>query len=252
MLNPETFELINYYWIAIAVIIFLVLVIFKIKTPYGRHANKNWGIMIPNKWGWFIMELPAFIIMPIVTLYGPSEKGTLTYLLILLWLTHYFNRTFIFPFKIKTDNKKMPLLIAGSAILFNSVNGFLNGYYLGYLNAEISSVISLNVMIGLVVFFTGMHINKVADKHLISLRTSNESYQIPYGGLFKYISCPNHFGEVVEWIGFMIIACNLPSITFAIWTFCNLSPRSLNHHKWYKEKFDNYPKKRKAILPYML
>ena len=35
--------------------------------------------MIPNKWGWFIMELPAFIIMPIVTLYGPTEKGTLTY-----------------------------------------------------------------------------------------------------------------------------------------------------------------------------
>jgi 3-oxo-5-alpha-steroid 4-dehydrogenase 1 len=28
--------------------------------------------------------------------------------------------------------------------------------------------------------------------------------------------------------------------------------RSLNHHKWYKEKFDNYPKKRKAILPYVL
>jgi len=97
-----------------------------------------------------------------------------------------------------------------------------------------------------------MYINKTADKHLISLRTNNESYQIPYGGMFKYISCPNHFGEVIEWIGFMLIASNLPSITFAIWTFCNLSPRSLNHHKWYKEKFDNYPKKRKAILPYIL
>ena len=246
------FELINYIWIAIAITTFIVLVIFKIKAPYGRHTNNKWGVMISNKWGWFIMELPAFLLMPIITLIGPTEKTTLTYLLLILWVLHYFNRTFIFPFKLKTDNKKMPLLIACSAILFNSVNGFLNGYYLGYLNTEISSVISLNVMIGIVVFFTGMHINKVADKHLISLRTSDESYQIPYGGLFKYISCPNHFGEVVEWIGFMFIASNLPSMTFAIWTFCNLSPRSLNHHKWYKEKFDNYPKKRKAIIPYIL
>ena len=198
------FELINYIWIAIAITTFMVLVIFKIKAPYGRHSNNKWGVMISNKWGWFVMELPAFLLMPIITLTGPAEKNELTYLLLVLWALHYFNRTFIFPFKLKTKNKKMPLLIVVSAILFNSVNGFLNGYYLGYLNTEISSVISLNVMIGLVVFFTGMYINKTADKHLISLRTNNESYQIPYGGMFKYISCPNHFGEVIEWIGFML------------------------------------------------
>tara|TARA_B100001063_G_scaffold234315_1_gene251547 strand:+ start:56 stop:799 length:744 start_codon:yes stop_codon:yes gene_type:complete len=246
------FELINYIWIGVAIITFLVLVIFKIKAPYGRHSNAKWGILIPNKWGWFIMELPAFLIMPIITIMGPTEKSELTYLLVLLWILHYFNRTFIFPFRLKTKNKKMPLLIVVSAILFNSINGFLNGYFLGYLNTEMSSIVSFNVMTGVFVFFTGMYINKTADKHLISLRTSNEGYQIPHGSLFKYISCPNHFGEVVEWVGFMIIACNLPSMTFAIWTFCNLSPRSLNHHNWYKEKFNNYPKNRKAILPYIL
>ena len=246
------FELINYIWIGVAIITFLVLVIFKIKAPYGRHSNAKWGILIPNKWGWFIMELPAFLIMPIITIMGPTEKSELTYLLVLLWILHYFNRTFIFPFRLKTKNKKMPLLIVVSAILFNSINGFLNGYFLGYLNTEMSSIVSFNVMTGVFVFFTGMYINKTADKHLISLRTSNEGYQIPHGSLFKYISCPNHFGEVVEWVGFMIIACNLASMTFAIWTFCNLSPRSLNHHNWYKEKFNNYPKNRKAILPYIL
>ena len=177
------FELINYVWISVAVITFLLLVIFKIKAPYGRHSNNNWGAVISNKWGWFIMELPAFLIMPIITLMGPAEKNELTYLLVLLWVLHYFNRTFIFPFKLKTKDKKMPLIIVFSAILFNSVNGFLNGYFLGYLNAELSSVISLNVIIGLVIFFTGMYINKTADKHLISLRTSNENYQIPYGSM---------------------------------------------------------------------
>jgi len=180
------FELINYTWIALAITTFIVLVIFKIKAPYGRHTNNKWGVMISNKWGWFIMELPAFLLMPIITLIGPTEKNTLTYLLLILWVLHYFNRTFIFPFKLKTNNKKMPLLIVVSAILFNSVNGFLNGYYLGYLNTEISSLMSLNVMIGLVVFFTGMYINKTADKHLISLRTNNENYQDLDGNKIKH------------------------------------------------------------------
>ena len=250
-MDSETFELINYSWISVAIITFLILVIFKIKTPYGRHSNNKWGLVIPNKWGWFIMELPAFLIMPIISLYGPSEKGALTYLLILLWVLHYFNRTFIFPFKIKTDNKKMPLIIVISAIFFNSVNGFLNGYFLGYLNNDFLSIYSLHVLIGVIVFFLGMYINKSSDKKLISLRTMENKYQIPYNGMFKFISCPNHFGEILEWTGFMIAAWNLPSLTFAIWTFCNLSPRSLDHHKWYKEKFKNYPKDRKAVIPFI-
>ena len=252
MIEIYDFELMNYIWTGLAITVFLALVIFKIKSPYGRHTNKNWGPMISNKWGWFIMELPALIIMPLITLIGPTEKTELTYFLVFLWVLHYFNRTLIFPFKLKTKNKKMPIIIVGSAIFFNSINGFLNGYFLGYLNAGDSSIYSINVVIGLLIFSIGMYINKTSDKHLISLRSNNENYQIPYGNMFNYISCPNHFGEVIEWIGFMLIASNLPSITFAIWTFCNLSPRSMDHHKWYKEKFKNYPKKRKAILPYIL
>ncbi len=62
---------------------------------------------------------------------------------------------------------------------------------------------------------------------------------------------PNHFGEIVEWAGFAIIAWSLPALTFAIWTFSNLVPRALNHHDWYREHFQDYPKKRKAVLPWL-
>ena len=43
---------------------------------------------------------------------------------------------------------------------------------------------------------------------------------------------PNHFGEIVEWIGFAILSWSLPAFAFAIWTMANLVPRSLNHHQW--------------------
>jgi len=246
------FKTINYLWIGVAIVTFLALVLFKVKAPYGRHSNEQWGPMISNKWGWFFMELPALILMPLIALIGNSEKNELSYLIIGLWVSHYANRTLIFPFKLKTKDKKMPLLIVGSAVLFNGVNGLLNGYFIGFMNPELFDLASPHVIIGAVVFFVGMGINKWSDRKLISLREKQQGYQIPRGGLFEFISCPNHFGEIVEWCGFAIMAWNLPAITFAVWTFCNLSPRSLNHHEWYQEKFEDYPGKRKAVLPYLL
>jgi 3-oxo-5-alpha-steroid 4-dehydrogenase 1 len=96
-----------------------------------------------------------------------------------------------------------------------------------------------------------MFINIGTDNRLIALRKNGSGYQIPRGWLFEYISCPNHFGEVIEWTGFAIVAWNLPALSFAVWTVSNLVPRALNHHEWYKEKFDDYPKERKAVLPYL-
>jgi hypothetical protein len=47
------------------------------------------------------------------------------------------------------------------------------------------------------------------------------------------------------------MAWNLPALSFAIWTFANLVPRALNHHNWYKDKFPDYPKNRKAVFPFL-
>ena len=241
---------INYLWIAIAIITFVALTFFDIKAPYGRHATDRWGKMISNKWGWFIMEFPALVIMPLLVFTGSAEKDYSSILLVTLWLVHYSNRTLIFPFKIKTNNKKMPILIVVCAFFFNAVNGTLNGYYLGFVK-EPTTALSANIFIGIFIFLAGMYINKTSDKKLISLRKKSEGYSIPKGGLFKFISCPNHFGEIVEWVGFSIIAWNISAVSFAVWTFCNLAPRSLNHHKWYIENFKDYPKNRKALIPFI-
>ena len=69
----ENFYLLNYAWIGIALITFLSLVILKIRAPYGRHTSRKWGKMISNHWGWFWMELPAFLLFPIVLETGILE-----------------------------------------------------------------------------------------------------------------------------------------------------------------------------------
>lgn len=247
----QWFYSLTWSWIAVGIITFVVLMTTGVRAPYGRHTSKHWGPLIDNRLGWFIMELPALLICPALAIWGPSEKTSLIGILVFIWILHYFNRTVIFPLRIKTAGKKMPVLIVLNAIFFNTVNGFLNGYYLGYMEAG-SLELDIHTALGLLLFIVGMIINQRADSLLISLRKSNKGYQIPKGWLFDYISCPNLFGEILEWTGFALLAWNLPAASFAIWTFCNLVPRAMNHHSWYREKFENYPSDRKAIFPKLL
>jgi hypothetical protein len=237
-------------WIFSGILLFPVLI--KIKAPYGRHTSKKWGITINNKIGWILMELPALLICPIYYILQNSNLYTINTIFISLWILHYFNRTIIYPLRIKTKGKRMPLIIAASALIFNIINGLINGYYLSNTNyLEINYYI---LLLGLIIFFTGLIINVNSDNKLIGLRLKNEEnkYVIPNGGLFNYISCPNFFGELIEWLGFGIITLNLGSLSFFIWTFINLVPRAISHHKWYKDNFKDYPKNRKAIIPKLL
>ena len=238
---------ITYLWIIIALIIFPINLIYK--APYGKHSTKKWGKTIDNKTGWVLMEFPALITCPLIY-YIVVEEISLSIGFIFIWITHYFNRTIIYPLKIKTKGKKIPIAIVASAFFFNVINGILNGYFIATIPFE--SISFTCILIGFIIFIIGLFINISSDNTLIKLRTNQKGYVIPKGGLFNYVSCPNFFGEIIEWLGFAIMTLNLGSISFLIWTICNLIPRSKAHHNWYKENFEKYPSKRKAVIPYLL
>lgn len=253
MVSIDTFNIIVYSWIGIGIIVFPVLL--KVTAPYGRHTKANWGPMIDNRLGWFIMELPALVVFSYFMLSGQNISGYLVFIFFVLWFIHYFHRAVIFPLRIRTKRKKMPVLIMTFAVFFNLVNGFINGYWLGVLSGGYpdSWASDPRFIAGIVLFVAGFVINQYHDKILLGLRKkSNGAYQVPYGGLFRYVSCPNFFGEIVEWGGFALMTWSMPTFSFFLWTFVNLVPRALDHHKWYKQHFDDYPRERKAVIPFIL
>ena len=254
MMNSTTIQYVAIIWIAVAVILFPFLL--KITQPYGRHTKKNWGPMIDNRLGWIIMELPSLLIFVLLVLTGPVRPSATNWILFSLWTVQYFNRSVIFPLRTKTSGKKMPVLIMFSAVFFNLINASLNGYWLGFVTPPYPEnwLTDPRFILGGILFIIGFIINQLADKKLIGLRKSGQKgYFIPRGGLFNYISCPNFFGEIIEWSGFALMAWNLPALSFAVWTAVNLIPRALDHHKWYKNHFkEEYPKNRKALIPYIL
>ncbi|MEM8910093.1 MAG: DUF1295 domain-containing protein, partial [Bacteroidota bacterium] len=226
-----------------------------ITAPYGRHSNRNWGWLMDNRLGWVLMESVSLFLFSYFFFTGTALKTAPMYFLFALWGMHYLNRSFIYPFRTKTTGKKIPVLIVVFAIVFNGVNGWSNGYALGTIATPYPSTWwwSPSFIIGFALFAAGAFVNIQADNYLLSLRKPGEKgYVLPEKGLFQYISCPNHFGEIVEWLGFAIMTWNLAALAFAIWTAANLIPRAKSHHQWYQTHFANYPKNRKAVIPYLL
>jgi 3-oxo-5-alpha-steroid 4-dehydrogenase 1 len=252
LISFSTYQVIFYVWIGIAVFIFFILQ--KVVAPYGRHTSIKWGPQIDNHLGWLFMELPALLIMLLFFTKKISAQNLAIELMIGLYCLHYFNRSFIFPFRLHTRGKKMPILIMFSAIFFNLCNTFLLGYYFTHFaNYQTSWFTDIRFITGVILFFVGLWINWKADNVLIHLRKPGETgYKIPQGWLFNYVSCPNLMGELIEWAGFAMLCWNMPALAFFIWTAANLIPRAVAHHKWYKSKFENYPVDRKAVLPYLL
>ncbi len=246
-MNIDTFNLICLIWAIIGVSTFILLQF--VRAPYGRHIKKGWGPEISNKIGWIIMELPSFLI--VLYFFIISNQSTYAQMLSIIWLIHYFNRTFIYPFRIRTRGKKMPLAITISAVFFNLINAGLNGYFLSVFEQyDSNSFQSWNFYVGISLFIISFITNQISDNILIHLRKPGETgYKIPRGFLFTYISCPNHLSEILQWAGFALMAWNYPATCFLIWTMSNLIPRAASHHKWYKEKFKDYPINRKALFP---
>ena len=252
MMSHGTFNLICWIWIAVAVIIFPILL--KVTQPYGRHSKNNFGPMINNRFGWFFMEFPSLAIFGYYLFIKANLLNFLILIPALLWMLHYIHRVLIFPLQIRTARKKIPLLIVLLAFIFNIINGFLNGYWFVHFAPDYSSgvIINLRLIAGVIIFFSGFAINKYHDAILIKLRpASGDGYKIPYGGLFKYVSCPNFFGEIISWAGYALVAYNLPALSFLIWTLINLSTRALDHHRWYIKEFPEYDRERRALIPFL-
>ena len=243
------YNLILFPWLILAIISFLFL--FKTDAPYGKFSNKKWGLLVNYKLGWFIQEIISPLFLFCFFILGTGEKNFMHWFLISIWVIHYINRSIVFPLRINKSSK-IPISVILSAIFFNIINGFTNGFYLGNLATFTSNYIyNLNFIFGLTLFVLGVIINVTADNILINTRNENKGYQIPKGKLYNLISCPNYLGEMIEWIGFAIMCWSLPSLLFAVWTIANLFPRAISQHQWYKNKFD-YPKNRKAIIPYII
>ncbi|KAH9856004.1 3-oxo-5-alpha-steroid 4-dehydrogenase-domain-containing protein [Lenzites betulinus] len=207
-----------------------------------------------------------------------------------LFLIHYLNRAIVSPLRTPSRSKSH-IFVPASAVAFNVVNGSLLGAYLSSPGAQsfLSGAFQRPAFwIGVAVWAAGFVGNIVHDEILLNLRrkakttktaqadeddnangkkkSKGEHYAIPHGLLYRFISYPNYFCEWAEWLGFAVAASPAPAIAslsaFAAtisppWLFVFsevllMFPRAWKGHKWYHNRFPDYPKERKAVVPFLI
>lgn len=232
-----------------------------IDVPYGRKKDNVhwlWGPALPLRTSWMILEAPVFFSFGIFFFYGPHWTHIVPVIMFMLFQGHYFHRTFVYPRSLKAGSNakgfRLSLLLAGMPL--NILNGFLNGWFLSHYADHLYSISWLfdpRFLIGLALFIFGFTLAKQSEHILTGLRKPGENgYKIPLGGGFHYVSNPHYLGELIQWSGFAIACWSLPGLAFVCICLSNLLPRALHTHHWYHEKFPDYPKERKALIPFVI
>ncbi|XP_061400967.1 polyprenol reductase [Musca vetustissima] len=84
-------------------------------------------------------------------------------------------------------------------------------------------------------------------------KVETEKHLLPSGGFFQVVSSPHMLFEILMYVSLLgIVGKSFTWKLVVIWVFSNQVMNALLTHKWYKENFKNYPKQRKALIPFLL
>ena len=230
-----------------------------VHSPFGKHTSMKtmaFGPLLPARICWFVMECPNLIhiMLRLSDFQSLCPDKPANFILLVMFGMHYFNRSIIYPLRMNRKSKPMPLAVMLCALLFCSINGYLQVHDLCYSNRLPEGYCcSIRFLFGVCIFIGGFLTNLQSDTILRGLKKqSDDGYRIPRGGMFEFVSCANFLGEIIEWTGFSIACRSRASFAFCFFTCCNLIPRAVSHHRWYNDHFKDYPLDRNAVLPYLL
>jgi protein-S-isoprenylcysteine O-methyltransferase Ste14 len=225
-----------------------------VNAPYGRFAARAWGPRLDTRLGWVLMESPAVVFFGFVFLTGEHAFEAIPLFFLILWQLHYLQRAFLYPLLMRTGGKGQTVVAVALGAVFQLANAPLNALAVSEVGQyDVGWIASPQFWVGIVLFLSGYAINLHSDGILRRLRRPGETgYRIPHGGLFRWITSPNYFGEIVEWCGWALATGSLAGLAFAAFTGANLVPRALANHRWYRKRFPDYPPSRKAVIPGIL
>lgn len=228
---------------------------------YGRFTARS-GVAVSPGWGWFLMELPSTVVFLAVFASGGRRGEVVPLVFLAVWLAHYAYRGFYFPWAMRSPRGargtfSVSIIVAGW--LTTSMHGYLNAAYLvavgpGYSPAWLWDPRFVG---GLAVYYAGFFLTLRADATIRNLRTADEIaagnrvYRIPRGGLFELVTSANYFGELLAWLGFAIATWSPGGLFIFLVSLANLLPRAVATQVWYRERFPDYPRGRRVLVPFL-
>ena len=252
----------NFLFIVALIGLVIFVTLYYVDAGYGKMRSEKWGPAINNKIGWFLMEMPVFLIVLYLWAISPYTvtRHAPYWVFLLIFEFHYFQRSFIFPFLLKGKGQ-MPIVIMLLSVIWNLMNGYIQGFWLFHLAPKYfpemyttAWLYDPRFIIGTLIFIAGWIINMHSDHVIRNLRKPGDTnHYLPKKGLYKYVTSANYFGEITEWFGFAILTWSFAGLLFWWFSCCNLVPRANSiYHKYEQEFPDEFDRKKlKRIIPFI-
>ena len=247
MIFPEWTSFTIAHHILLAVIALCVGPVVYFGQSNSNYNKPRTGKGLPARLGMFILY--ATPLMALVL----SAKDYLTSANFLQWIVfaavfiHFAKRTLesLFLHKYSRSTSLVNTLVIG---FFYSQAAFT----VGWLNREPISAIDPLFTLGVILFLIGISGNFYHHKLLADLRKESTGYFIPKGGLFQYLVCPHYLFEIIGWIGIALLSRHSAVWMNLLAMTSFLIGQGIRALSWYRATFEDFPKDRKAILPYIL
>lgn len=245
-------------------------------THFYVFASVYVGLIWAMSLGVFVFGVPApEIFLDFLDFFGTSARREScsaegAFIALTLLLVQCFKRLYECAFVNVKSNAKMNLLhyivgyahyfCAGTGILleapgFQNRHHVVNAFKWLHVELDLRNVSLVQVAASLVFLWAWYH-QHVAHKIFADLRRGKKAatYSIPRGDWFEYVSCPHYLAEIVLYVCLSAIlgVRHQTGLIVMGWVIINQIVAGLMSHFWYQDKFDNYPRSRKAIIPFLL
>ena len=218
-------------------------------------GTRSGRLPVPTRIANMIVNLIPSVVFFVLTYFlaGQHFDGAPNIVFFCLYVIHFLERGLVTPLVSRYSHSKVALWIPLSRFLTHLLYSYIIAEFVG--SAEFCSgyLYDPRFIIGIILFITGFAINRVAEYQLVCLRESRKDtkYAVPKGPLYWLITCPNYFGEGLQWFGWAVMTWSLSGLVWWLFTEATFIPRARHNHKWLKNQHLEYPKLRKALIPFI-
>ncbi|CAH1775030.1 unnamed protein product [Owenia fusiformis] len=221
----------------------------------------GWATVFLTEYAGPLVIYLFFYIRPAI-IYGDlvdTHRHPVTKIACACWTFHYAKRLFETVFIHRFSHATMPIFnIFKNSVYYWGFAAFV-AYFTNHPLYTPPAYGDLQVYGGLAGFLLSELGNFSIHVNLRNLRPpGTKARRIPYPSsnpftmLFKFVSCPNYTYEAGAWISFSIMTQCLPALLFTAAGFYQMAIWAMGKHRNYKKEFENYPRGRKPIIPFLL
>ncbi|EDO28659.1 predicted protein, partial [Nematostella vectensis] len=176
------------------------------------------------------------------------------------WSFHYVKRLLETMFVHRFSKGTMPIFNLFKNCSYYWGFGFLVGYFINhplYTPPNLGLKMKVIAITDCSLFFFVIH------TLLRDLRPpGSHERRIPYANsnpmtqLFRFVSCPNYTYEAIFFcwcrVTFPTLCVSIPAALFTLAGFYQMTVWALGKHRNYKKEFPDYPRRRRAIIPFFI